>query len=483
MLNKHEFYEMEIWSDWADKFKNSESKSLFLHGIMGSELYDYNSKDEIWLDCGILHEVDNLEFDKLTPNGSVDSQNQFICARSTVHPPIVEDPYAKFFTRVKSGVFNYDWRESIPIEAKRLHLFLNYLKRLQLIGKTKNEINFITHSMGGCVLLWLLVNTAEFDNHIGKIIFCAPPFHGALKPLRVIEDGNGTPLDWVIRNSVLRQSAVTMPGLFQMLVAPEKYWVTSVNSHRFQYPIRANCSLYNSGAWTNPYRPKLLSTVLKIAERFHNKKWNGIKNVTSRLGDKIYVIAGLNGKTTCSATRLDSGDWILNKVPKPSAGYVSNGDGTVLFQSSFLSGLSKERYWAEIPSDQVNTHGGFMDRQNVIDGINHILNNTHPDCKLHPHDEFIKKIDWSSETENSTNSEINLDYIEQTRLRSITPKIDWDEKSLNAEKDAEVFAMTREAALHVLNGDDMKIAAGRIGQNVEFLDGHLRTLLLPLLFS
>ena len=280
MLNKHEFYETEVWPDWADKFKNSESKSLLLHGIMGSELYDNKTKDEVWLDLGIFHEVDNLEFDKITPYGSVDCQEQFIYARSTVHPPIVSDPYLKFLASTKASVFNYDWRESIPIEAKRLHLFLNFLKKLQLVGEN-NQINFITHSMGGCILLWFLINCDEFDNQIGKIIFCCPPFHGALKPIRVIEDGNGTPIDYMILNSVLRRSAATMPGLFQMLVAPEEYWVKSINDHHLQYPVQADCSIYSSGAWSNNYRPNILSTILKVAERYHAKKmvWNKVRHI------------------------------------------------------------------------------------------------------------------------------------------------------------------------------------------------------------
>ena len=199
------------------------------------------------------------------------------------------------------------------------------------------------------------------------------------------------------------------------------------------------------------------------------------------------MIAGLNGKTTCSATRSDNGDWILNKVLNPLNDYVSNGDGTVLFQSSFLSGLLTEQYWAEIPEDQVNTHGGFMDRPNVINGIKEILNDKIPNRDLHRYDDFINKIDWSAESvDRSDKLDSSLDYIERARLRSNTPKSKWNQLSLNVDNDAEKFATTREAALRVMNGvngDNLKLVAEQIEQEVEFLERHLQTLLLPLLFS
>ena len=182
----------------------------------------------------------------------------------------------------------------------------------------------------------LLANTREFDEKIGKIIFCAPPFHGALKPMRAIEDGNGAPIDWLIRNSILRRSAATMPGLFQLLVAPTGSWVTQIKNQgqvvaTLKHPIRAGDSLYRSGAWTNQERSDLRSEILRFAERYHREKWQRISEVVERLSDKIHVIVGLNGKTTCCATRSATGDWVLHKVPTPPGEKISNGDGTVLF--------------------------------------------------------------------------------------------------------------------------------------------------------
>ncbi len=481
-MRKHNFYETEVWPHWLDEFRQSPARVVFLHGIMGSELYERESNDTLWIDFGVWHEVDNLEYQSLTPDGAVDVANQFIYARSTVHPPIVSDPYAKFLAEVKLGRFNYDWRESIPIEARRLHLFL------KKVTESDGEVNFVTHSMGGCVLLWLLANTREFDARIGKIIFCAPPFHGALKPIRVIEDGNGTPLDWLIRNNILRRSAATMPSLFQLLVAPACSWVTQIESQgqvvaTLKHPIRTGDSLYRAGAWTNRERCDLRSKILQFAERYHVEKWQRISEVVRHLSDKIYVIVGLNGKTTCCATRSD-GDWVLHKVPTPLGGKISNGDGTALFQSTLLPGLPEDHYWAEIPDNQENIHGGMMDRPKVIAGIKAILEGNRP-AGLENYGGFIGEIDWSYESGNASDPKPteNLDYIERARLRGATPKSKWGPELNPNGNDAELFAITREAALRVLNGDDLQSAATRIEEKADFLEGHIRTLLMPLLYS
>ena len=485
MLKKQDFYETEIWPRWLAEFRESPNRTLFLHGIMGGELYERESNETLWLDFSIWCEVDKLEYQTLTPDGSVDVDNQFVYARTTVNPPIFRSPYSDILAEIKPGRFNYDWRESIPIEARRLRLFL------KKITENEDQVNFITHSMGGCILMWLLANTREFDDNIGKIIFCAPPFHGALKPIRVIEDGNGTPIDLIISNSILRQSAATMPGLFQLLVAPVGSWVTEIRNQgrvvaTLKHPIRTKDSLYHAGAWTNRERRDLRHHILHFAKQYHLDKWWRINEVIARLADKIHVIVGLNGKTTCIATRVPTDDWVLHKEPVPPDGMISNGDGTVLFQSSILPGLPENHYWAEIPQSRENTHGYLMNRPNVISGIQAILEGNSPEnADLVNYSNFIQRIDWSYEHEDNQEPGLteNLDYTERERFRSITPITEWDNTLNPNGNDAERFAYTRKAALQVLNGDDLQIAASRIGENVEFLEEHIRNLLLPLLYS
>ena len=127
-----------------------------------------------------------------------------------------------------------------------------------------------------------------------------------------------------------------------------------------------------------------------------------------------------------------------------------------------------------------------MDRQKTIAGIKAILKGNDPAVVgLKNYGNFIQRIDWSYESENSPDPGLteNLDYIERARLRSSTPKSGWGQALNPNGDDVELFAITREAALRVLNGDDLQSAAKRIGKTDEFLEGHIRTLLMPLLCS
>ena len=483
MLRKNDIYEREVWPRLRSQFLQSKNRIMFLHGIMGSELYDGKTDNTRWLDTGIWHEVDDLEYQRITPTGAIDVDNQLIYARSTVHPPFVSDPYENFLQQLSPGTFTYDWRESIPVEAQRLRLFLQSLPR-------DTSFNFVTHSMGGCVLISLLANTTEFDERIEKIIFCAPPFRGALRPLRVIEDGNGTPIDWIIRNNVLRQSAATMPALFQLLVAPLNFWPrelpTDTGSISLKYPVRTSESLYSPAVWSNRERMDLRADLLEFSFRYHKGNEGMLPRIMRRIGDKTYVVLGVNGKTPYCLTRASNNDWVLHKAPKPQDEQkVSNGDGTVLFQSSILPGLPNSRYFAEVPESQSNIHGEMMDRQNVINHIKGILSGSVPSAGvIQGYDSIVEGIDWTKEehhTEDPGESEY-LDYIERARRRSVTTSASWGD-DLNPEDDALLFSRTREAAMRVLNGEDLRSESARLEQSVGFLERHIQALLLPALYS
>lgn len=483
MLRKHDIYESEVWPRLRSRFLQSKNRIMFLHGIMGSELYERNSENTRWLDIGIWHEVDDLEYHRITPSGAIDVDNQLIFARSTVHPPIVSDPYGDFLQQLAPGIFTYDWRESIPIEAQRLQLFLQTLPR-------DTTFNFVTHSMGGCVLLSLLANTNEFDDRIEKIVFCAPPFRGALRPVRVIEDGNGTPIDWIVNNSVLRRSAATMPGLFQLLVAPSDFWPqqlpTDSGAISLKYPVRTSESLYSPAAWNNRERMDLRSDLLEFSFRYHKKMEEMFRRIIRRIRDKTHIIVGVNGKTPYCLTRASNRDWVLHKAPKSEDRQkISNGDGTVLFQSSFLPGLPNSRYLGEAPESQTNIHGEIMNRPNVINCIKDILSGNVPKVgMIGGYNSIVEKIDWTTEEHDSKDPQEfeNLDYIERARRRSVTTYTAQD-KDLNPKGDALLFFRTREAALRVLNGEDLRSESEKLGQSAGFLERHIQALLLPALFS
>lgn len=428
MLRKQEFYEAQIYPRWIEEVRRSPHRAILMHGIMGSELFDKNDDNTIWIDMGIfVGDMEKLKYDSLSPEGAVDIDDQCIYARSTLHPPFVEDPYSNILDRLRPGRFDFDWRESIPVEAHRLAHFLDMLL------EDGEPVRFITHSMGCCVLLWFLRLYDRFDDAIEQIIFCAPPFHGALKPVRVIEDGDGTPIDSIIDFSVVRQSAATFPGLFDLVTAPKDAWVSELpvpgsTSLKLQYPIRGGTNLYTPAAWTNRHRSDLRTKILNFAERYHREKWNSIPGLMNRFGDKIHVITGLNGKIAYAAKRQDDGDWRIHYLPKPQDGKISNGDGVVQFQSSFLPGLALDRYWAYSSPDQKVIHGEIVDIPEVIQAIELLLDGQNlQKSDLVPYRDFIGQIDWSLELENipDPNANVHLNYLERARVRRRVPRRNW----------------------------------------------------------
>lgn len=481
-MYKEDLYKKFAWGSWAEKIKNSSHKTIFLHGIMGGELYDVNDDNTRWVDLGVMWDIDNLEFSNLSPNGALDLDGQAIISRSTVSPPIIGDYYADYFASVGCGVFCYDWRDSIPVEAKRLADFLRECRDPN--GHNLQKISFVTHSMGGCVLLTMLAGTTEFDDMIENLVFCAPPFHGAMKPIRVIEDGVGTPIDFLISDSALKRSAATMPGLFQLLPAHKEFWeINPVNGVTLKYPIVGETSLFYPNALTNRERFELRQPILDFTWKYYTNLQDNMPKVVRRLGGKINVIVGLNGKTECMAQKAD-GVWRLHTTKDDDipGGKVANGDGTVLFQSSILPGLPTEQYWAFIPNNRVDTHGGLVNQPAVSQGIINLLTGNKPN-QLANYAAFSSKIFFGDEVIGADDPEPTkgLKYIERDRVRQITPLAQWGEDLNPGGGDDRIYYLTRQAAYQVLAGGSLAQAASRIGQTPEFLKEHIRHLLLPLL--
>ncbi|MDA1190172.1 MAG: hypothetical protein O3A46_00645 [Candidatus Poribacteria bacterium] len=484
MLRKQERYRDEHWERWIAQVRRSPHRTILLPGFMGSELFDYRGDRTRWLDVGVRWDADDLEYDALSPSGSVDHNGQEILARSTVRAPVLTDPYARFLKDTGAGWFPYDWRESLPLEAKRLEAFLDALLR-----NDEKPITFVTHSMGGCLLLCLLQQTPRFDDAIERIIVCAPPFHGALKPIRVVEDGDGSPVDLFVRDSVLKRSGATFPGLFDLLVAPKGLWIEYLPSPSgnipLLYPIRTSQDMYGVDAWTNRHRADMRPSLLRFAREFHVKRMASLRGVIGRFEKKMFVLVGLNGKTAYAAARSASYGWALHYTPKPPDGNVSNGDGTVLFQSSFLPDLPLSHYWAEIPEYGDNTHGKLVDLPNVITAINTLLSGgSLSGGPLTPYNGFIDRIDWRFERPDAptpTQYE-HLNYQERARMRSLVPKNQWT-PALNPDGDALDYYVTREAAKRVAMGEDLVSVAQRAHLEPEFLERHVQAYLMPFLFG
>ena len=509
-LPKQEIYENHLWPNWLNALERSPARVLLVHGIMGSELRDRaHGDDRLWLDAGIAREGDMkaLEFQGTSPNGSFDQPNACIYARRTVEPPVVPPPYSKILSdeRLRPATFCYDWRDSVDVEALRLGAFLDRVRAVQ----GGRPIRIVTHSMGGHVLLRLLSERSDFADLIERIIFCAPPFHGALVPLRVVERGDGMDpaLDLVTGNHEVKEAASTFLGLLANLVAPKGAWPANLpgsgsSTIDLAYPIRTGEDLYVLESWSNQYRYVLRSKLLALSRGYHTQLWATMARALEPFEGRAHVIAGLNGKTPYAARRIPVSGGMeyeflshtresLDGGPNGSA-TISNGDGTVLFQSTYLPCLPTSGYYGCIPAEQGDTHGGIVDRQAVRDAIVAILDGKKKiACEsggdaIVPYKDFIGRINWTPEHPDSkhmpaSHQKAHHDYMERAWLRQVLPYKKWRRTLATGDDDGR-FYRTRQAALAVMQErESLEQAAARIGEDAEFLARHIRRQVLPLL--
>lgn len=478
---KEPWYRQERYPAWRDEIIRANGLIL-LPGIMGSELHDYETRNTRWVDLGIWQEADDLAFARLDPNGSVDNGGQRILARSTLSIPFAGDFYSDCLRTLGAGRFAFDWRESITLEARRLAQFLRELP-------ADLKLRFVTHSMGGVVLLKMLTEFGDLDAAIDRIVFVAPPFWGALPPLQVIEDGTGTPADVLIQNAVLRDSAATMTGLFNLLPAPPDIWPkrVDVGPDPLLHPVRSGENLFSRDAWGNQTHADMRARILTSTVDHFRGLASSVPNVVQRLGSKMFVFVGLRGKTPQQANKRN-GVWEIDAVPSEPVGKFRNGDGTVLTQSSWIASLGIQRYYAWIPNVAEDTHGSIINDASVLEGIRAALSGDLAGISVAGMTELssvLLEIDWSGDLVQQPGT---LKYGERARRRALARPSAWKAKlnpkdAVTGLRDADLFSATRAAAVRVLGGADIRAEAGRLGLSQKFLQDHVHALLLPAMYG
>ncbi|HEX7111850.1 MAG TPA: hypothetical protein VF216_05350, partial [Mizugakiibacter sp.] len=79
-------------------------------------------------------------------------------------------------------VFTYDWRKPVELAAARLVQFIGEVEDRERMHGRGAPLSFVTHSMGGLVLRSALGlrNARDPFAGIGRVVFIAPPFRGAI---------------------------------------------------------------------------------------------------------------------------------------------------------------------------------------------------------------------------------------------------------------------------------------------------------------
>lgn len=113
-------------------------------------------------------------------------------------------------------VFTYDWRKPVELAAARLVQFIGEVEDRERMHGRGAPLSFVTHSMGGLVLRSALGlrNARDPFAGIGRVVFIAPPFRGAIGAAESLVKGErdgmfGTDEDY-------RRIARTFPSVYAM---------------------------------------------------------------------------------------------------------------------------------------------------------------------------------------------------------------------------------------------------------------------------
>jgi pimeloyl-ACP methyl ester carboxylesterase len=366
---------------------------IFIPGIQATSLVNSNTFDfnYIWnaydtLGSSIGSSIfgayinENLQFNPLYDQGI-----ETIIERNHIAKFPYENSIAKLKNKLNETraykntpvfLFGYDWRMSNMESAKRLKIYIEYLKH-KLQDQNIEGFRFITHSMGGLVLNCYLNLLNDDFSGIDKIVMNAPPFLGSPYALVHMVKGDGglrSILNWVIgRNEDMRKVIRTYPGVYELLPIYKDALTYTDNNE--------SLDLLKKEYWQdNLYRDiePLFDSRLALLKEFRSP--TGLRNLSDlpqALKDRMIIIVGEDDKTFTKVKVLKKGNNnITNLVDLGSLNDGrESGDGTVPFKSSSIYAkdiktfaVKKENFFDEI-SNNLDFHGLFLNDsrvQNII---------------------------------------------------------------------------------------------------------------------
>ena len=202
---------------------------IFIPGIKGSELVDTYPIDfeTRWsLEDLTIGNIWEDEEDLLLRDGHYDKDFHLFREWKPI-----KYAYGQLVKRLRKYdrhcyMFPYDWRHKLEKSAKRLVEFIQHIYNKH---DQQTEIAFVTHSMGGLILRSALgiIHCLKPPPKVGRIVFVAPPFRGALDVPKTLIAGekNG----WFSDNEGFRKLARSFPSVYQLIPSFENALVNSTN--------------------------------------------------------------------------------------------------------------------------------------------------------------------------------------------------------------------------------------------------------------
>lgn len=337
---------------------------IFIPGITGTTLVNTNTLDYPTMYSGIQRYFRNLTKMGLQINALDDEPVEVIIERSHVEAVAYKEIVDCLGEGYNTYIFGYDWRKSNTVTAEKLNDFVMMLRRK--LGNANEQFYFITHSMGGLVLLNYIKQFDEKFNTIQKIAFNVPPFAGAPEALKGLVMGESY---FVNTRDNFRKIARTFPGMYELLP-----WYNGAILRK----DGGDFDIYNPYEWqSNLYiaeREKvyrdMLEARLKAANKVRKDIGEVIPSLSPALWSRILVLAG-DGEPTLNGVEVDDRD-ATEKVDnffnfEIKENIKDDGDGTVPFYSSqmykqqVLTLKVKSTFWQQLAHKVLfNQHAMFL---------------------------------------------------------------------------------------------------------------------------
>ena len=243
--------------------------------------------------------------------------------------------------------YAYDWRESCSKTSGDL---VNLVKKY-------NEVYFVSCSEGGLLVCDALAKISKDNNLASRVkcsIFVAVPFRGTLEPLYVFYNGIrldglfGTFANFLGIKDITKKLSRNLPSMYELLPHEDSYVTKKIES----------------SSW---YKKKNgdLKEFIKSANSFHRKLYNNNRHIVGYYNS--YFICGTGIDTMAS----------LQGKEKLEISKTSDGDGTVIFTSSYPRGINKDR----IINVKNVKHTQMSISDSVLNSIDKILENNIVFCK------------------------------------------------------------------------------------------------------
>ena len=189
--------------------------------------------------------------------------------------------------------------------------------------------------------------------------------------------------------------------MYQVMLAPAEQWLKQLETAgeilNLEYPVRDSANLYDPKLWKSGYDDQWEpdKDCLAAAKTWHQELDLELSFADPELKKRMFLIVGIGSrKTWTSVSQRESGGWEIGFQAKPGPDKLYNGDGMILFESSYLPLPERDRQiWALDGSRKKELHTRMIGEKDVLAAIRNILNQGTADgCGLVNYTEFVDRI-------------------------------------------------------------------------------------------